>query len=118
MIQSAFLRLMLLGWSLHSLFPVIEQFGGIAADFLFMSQAAVRRFGRARRILRIITVADKGNQLVTVIIIFVRSVSAVIDIAVLKNGDFTTFGVSPPVSPAVKRDLVGLLDEILDTPRS
>lgn len=36
---------MLLGWSLHSLFPVIEQFGGIAADFLFMSQAAVRRFG-------------------------------------------------------------------------
>lgn len=68
--------------------------------------------------LRVITVADKGNQLVTVIIIFVRSVSAVIDIAVLKNGDFTTFGVSPPVSPAVKRDLVGLLDEILDTPRS
>ena len=43
--MDAFLRLMLLGWSLHSLFPVIEQFGGIAADFLFMSQAAVRRFG-------------------------------------------------------------------------
>ena len=67
-----------------------------------MSQAAVRRFGRARRILRIITVADKGNQLVTVIIIFVRSVSAVIDIAVLKNGDFTTFGISPPVFLIVK----------------
>lgn len=41
----AFLRLMLLGWSLYSLFPVIEQFGGIAADFLFMSQAVIRRFG-------------------------------------------------------------------------
>lgn len=41
----AFLWLMLLGWSLYSLFPVIEQFGGVAADFLFMSQAVIRRFG-------------------------------------------------------------------------
>lgn len=109
---------MLLGWSLHSLFPVIEQFGGIAADFLFMSQAAVRRFGRARRILRIITVANEGSQFVPIVIIYVRSVCTIIDIAVSKNGDFAAFGVSPSVSPAVKRDLVGLLDEILDTPRS
>lgn len=68
--------------------------------------------------LRVITVTNEGSEFVPIVIIYVRSVCTVIDIAVLKNGDFATFGVSPSVSPAVKRDLVGLLDEILDTPRS
>lgn len=51
---------------------------------------------------RVITVANEGSQFVPIVIIYVRSVCTVIDIAVSKNGDFATFDVSPSVFLIVK----------------
>ena len=52
--------------------------------------------------LRVITVTNEGSEFVPIVIIYVRSVCTVIDIAVSKNGDFATFGVSPSVFLIVK----------------
>ena len=98
-----FPRLMLLGEVSLTCFPSLSNSAALRLTSCLCDRLRSAALDEDRGMLRVITVTNEGSEFVPIVIIYVRSVCTVIDIAVSKNGDFATFGVSPSVSPAVKQ---------------